>query len=97
MRAFLLKGRFLCIAIIKEDQSFFLNCYVTIQISYSYDAWNGRAVAKPGFVNAVGLVGAWGGSPSRRRLRVWGQSPIAWRFLQFFNKNNAFLCIFWPE
>jgi len=29
--------------------------------------------------------------------RVWGQAPIAGRFLQFFNKNNAFLCIFRPK
>jgi len=52
-------------------------------------------------------MGFWSEAPMRQRLGVWEQSPqppearesgdetpSAGRFLQFFNKNNTFLCNF---
>jgi len=65
-----------------------------------------QAVAKPGFLK----VGGGGGQVRQRPSGVWGQSlqppearwsgsraPSNGKFLQFFNKNNAFLCIFRPK
>jgi len=54
-------------------------------------------------------AGVWGKTPHHRRLRSVGKASLleargfggealsAGRFLQYFNKNNAFLCIFWPK
>jgi len=39
--------------------------------------------------------GVWVKSPGHRRQeRVWGHR---WAIFKFFNKNNAFLCIFRPK
>jgi len=36
----------------------------------------------------------WGRGKTPKARGSMGGSPIAGRFLQFFNKNNAFLCLF---
>jgi len=66
--------------------------------------WRRSGVGAPNHRKATGvwrrsrwILGVWRWNPQPLEARIWGRRPQHWRFLQLFNKNNTFLCIFRPK
>jgi len=48
--------------------------------------------AEPLSAEPLKAIGDLGKPPAAGGKHVWGEAPSTGQFLQFFNKNNAFLC-----